>query len=88
MASRGPIHGKGSPSLIALEMIINLYESFLPYVLRSLENGLLLVAHDRKLLLCDSKNSTWKNITNYKQVEYYQKEASLYIETLVSPYRR
>ena len=64
----------------------NLYGSFLPYVLPS-EKGLLLVAHGRKLLLCDSKNSTWKNITNYKQVEHYRKEVTLYIETLVSPYR-
>ena len=58
----------------------------LPVVLRFLENGLFLVAHDKKLVLCDPKNSTWKNITSYKKAEYYRKEVSLYVETLVSPY--
>ena len=57
----------------------------LPFVLRVSDNGLLLVADGRNLVLCDSKNNTWKNITSYQRVGNYQKEVSLYIETLVSP---
>lgn len=38
-----------------------------------------------KIVLRDSKNNTWKNITSYKWTPFYQSEVGLYIETLVSP---
>lgn len=58
----------------------------LPRVLRFLENGVLLVLHDGKLVLCDSKNNTWKIITSYCSSAPYEREVGLYIQTLVSPY--
>ncbi|KAJ9701334.1 hypothetical protein PVL29_006608 [Vitis rotundifolia] len=58
----------------------------LPRVLRFLENGVLLVLHDWKLVLCDSKNNTWKIITSYCSSAPYEREVGLYIQTLVSPY--
>lgn len=56
-----------------------------PRLLRVLAHGLLLVVHEGKIVLCDSKNNTWKNITSYKWTPFYQSEVGLYIETLVSP---
>lgn len=57
-----------------------------PRVLRFLENGPLLVVHAEKLVLCDPKENTWKNITTYKWTKFLQLDVALYVETLVSPY--
>ena len=58
-----------------------------PIVLSVLENGVLLVYNEGKLVLFYSKNNTWKNVTaGNEKVEFYVGRVGLFMETLVSPY--
>ncbi|KAJ9701318.1 hypothetical protein PVL29_006596 [Vitis rotundifolia] len=62
----------------------NLNEEFKCYLLHTLNNEHLLLDNKEKLVLCDLKEKTYKNIMPYGR--WFQDDANLYVETLVSPH--
>ena len=61
----------------------NLNEEFRCELLHTLNNEHLLLVNKEKLMLCDQKENTYKNIMPYGR--WFRHDANLYVETLVSP---
>ena len=62
----------------------NLNEEFRCELLHTLNNEHLLLVNKEKLMLCDQKENTYKNIMPYGR--WFRHDANLYVETLVSPH--